>query len=752
VLYALSRQTRQASGVRQFAKLLEEFGDYGDDEEEMKVLIGYKDSAVGGMGLQQSSSSSSSSSSSRTFKTGKGLSRVHAVRANLNRTALQMLESDPGILYIERDPKVAMLGDLDNSAHLAMINAMYTSIPTPSQSTSGACSDPNSFKIGIVDSGVDIYHPDIPCFNVGLSNANCIGTEFGVSDDEKWFSPLMSHGTMVTGLIGAIRSNSQGGNGVLSNTQVCYIVARVFGDDNSGIADLSDILEGIDWVFDQGAKVINLSLGGPATAITAENLYKSVRDGGALLIAAAGNDGSSQMSYPASYDTCVSVAAVDNELARAAFSQYNTGVDIAAPGVHVLSTSPLGIGGLAEMHFAGTSFAGSYFEGSQMSSKNISGPLLFCDLGVSICPGVSTGSVGHVCLIERGGEILFEDKALNCELGGGAAAVIFNNVDFELDGATLAAPTSVTIPVISLSQDTGNELLNGYIGQVVTISSVEGYSYADGTSFSAPFVAGAAAAIWQACPNCGADEVEFCLLDSALDLLPTGVDEYTGHGLLQVEEAYNCLVNDVQCCATVVSSVQGPSPVASTTSVPIVAPVSTIIPATQADVECATANDSYNACFDSELTVWEEEMCRFCINSAVPSDLRVADCSAIESALCPAIRGSCSFYCNPCSDEIEDYMVCAIQATNSGCDLKCPYDANTIDGGSNKGLDTSQTNSPANDSTGDDKVGLIDSDSGTPSLSPRGDESSSLRSASTFVTNYFTWIWGTCLAIIYLIT
>ncbi|MFP3416270.1 S8 family serine peptidase, partial [Bacillus sp. SIMBA_074] len=83
--------------------------------------------------------------------------------------------------------------------------------------------------------------------------------------------------------------------------------------------------------------VINMSLGGAGSNTTEGNAMQAAYDANVLLIAAAGNDGNTALSYPASYDSVVSVAAVDDSKAHADFSQRNSQVELAGPGVAVLS-------------------------------------------------------------------------------------------------------------------------------------------------------------------------------------------------------------------------------------------------------------------------------------------------------------------------------------------------------------------------------------------------------------------------------
>ena len=86
--------------------------------------------------------------------------------------------------------------------------------------------------------------------------------------------------------------------------------------------------------------MVNMSLGGGSASATERDAMQSFTDAGMLLVAAAGNDGNSGKSYPASYDAVMSVAAVDSNENRASYSQYNDQVEIAAPGSAVQSTYP----------------------------------------------------------------------------------------------------------------------------------------------------------------------------------------------------------------------------------------------------------------------------------------------------------------------------------------------------------------------------------------------------------------------------
>jgi serine protease len=232
-------------------------------------------------------------------------------------------------------------------------------IPTP-QGSSSACSDPKSFKVAIIDSGVQVGHPDIPCLPIDDPDTNCKGTSFGI--DDPWYDPQGSagHGTHVFGTIGAIGGNHKGVVGMVPDSDgICYLIARVFDDEGNGIY-ASSVFEAIDWAVSEGANVINMSLGGDSYYRAGQEAIDSAYAKGALSVASAGNSGSETFKYPASFNHVTSVAAVTTAGSRASFSTYNNRVDVAAPGVGILSTY---IGG-GYSSLSGTSMAAPHVTGA----------------------------------------------------------------------------------------------------------------------------------------------------------------------------------------------------------------------------------------------------------------------------------------------------------------------------------------------------------------------------------------------------
>lgn len=154
------------------------------------------------------------------------------------------------------------------------------------------------------------------------------------------------HGTHVAGTIAATANNAKGIIGISPHVKIMPI--KVLGG-TCGSGTHMSVLMGVYYAAANGARIINMSLGGPSSSKIAYELYKSLSNKGILIVASAGNETSdndgSTPSYPASYplDGIISVAATgpDDELAR--FSNWGrTSVDIAAPGTSILSTIPDG--------------------------------------------------------------------------------------------------------------------------------------------------------------------------------------------------------------------------------------------------------------------------------------------------------------------------------------------------------------------------------------------------------------------------
>jgi len=190
-----------------------------------------------------------------------------------------------------------------------------------------------SVSVAVVDQGVKYDHPDLDG-NMDGSVSN-YGYDF-VDDDGDPYPDSMAdeyHGTHVAGIAAAEIDNGEGVTGV-GNSSV--LSGRALSEEGSG--STADIADAVTWAADQGADVINLSLGGGGYTDTMKNAVSYATDNGALVVAAAGNDGQGSVSYPAAYSECLAVSALDPDETLADYSNYGSDIELAAPGTNVLST------------------------------------------------------------------------------------------------------------------------------------------------------------------------------------------------------------------------------------------------------------------------------------------------------------------------------------------------------------------------------------------------------------------------------
>ncbi|QWC85202.1 S8 family serine peptidase [Nocardioidaceae bacterium] len=406
-----------------------------------------------------------------------------------------------------------------------VVGADGETLPYGIQTTqAGEVSAPAVKKVCIIDSGYYAGHEDLRDPGDGVTGSNDPG------GTGPWNSAFSDHGTHVAGTI-AGTDNAVGVVGAFPNAAL-HIV-RVFGDDGT-YAYSSTLVAALDDCVANGADVVSMSLGGSQKSRLEDQAFSRAYSNGVLSIAAAGNDGNTRTSYPAGYGSVVSVAAVDENSAHADFSQVNSDVEIAAPGVGVLSTVPSS--SVSTLTLAdGSTLAGGAMEGSANGSAT--GTLV--DGG--LCDTSSPAWAGKVVLCQRG-TITFEEKVDNVIAGGGTGAAIYNNVAGGFS-STLGAEKS--IPAISLS-DTQGVTAQGALGSTVTVANqttrpANGYEKYDGTSMATPHVSAIAAEIWSTVPTASAAQVRDAINSTAFDLGAEGRDSATGFGLIQAADALAAL-------------------------------------------------------------------------------------------------------------------------------------------------------------------------------------------------------------------
>ncbi|MDX6585807.1 MAG: thermitase [Solirubrobacterales bacterium] len=202
----------------------------------------------------------------------------------------------------------------------------------------GAFPTTGGAKVGIVDTGIQSSHPDLAGKVANCAKSQGVLPILSGTIQEGTCADDNGHGTHVAGTISANANNGIGVTGVSFNSPLS--ICKALGGP-LGTGSTADVANCIRWAYDKGAKVISMSLGGGASTTlknAVDYAWKSGGASGSVIVAAAGNDGDATLNYPAAYPNVVSVAATDDMDARASFSNANADVEIAAPGVDILST------------------------------------------------------------------------------------------------------------------------------------------------------------------------------------------------------------------------------------------------------------------------------------------------------------------------------------------------------------------------------------------------------------------------------
>jgi len=216
--------------------------------------------------------------------------------------------------------------------------------------------------IAVLDTGVDMLHPDLA--------AKIVPGGYDFANDDDNATDDNGHGTMAAGIAAADTDNNEGIAGVAWDCMILPV--KVMDDEGSGY--YSWIIEGIRWATDNGADVINLSLGGDESDPAMEDALRYANERGVVVVASAGNDGDSVL-YPAAYDAyCLAVAATDYNDICPDWSNPGPQIDVAAPGERIISCVPTWFWGQDSLPYAwgyGTSFSAPHVAGQAALIKSI---------------------------------------------------------------------------------------------------------------------------------------------------------------------------------------------------------------------------------------------------------------------------------------------------------------------------------------------------------------------------------------------
>lgn len=219
--------------------------------------------------------------------------------------------------------------------------------------------------VAVIDTGIDFSAPDF-ANTPRLPGYDFINNDNDPTDDQ-------GHGTHVAGTIAQSTNNGVGVAGVAFNAQLLPIKAL----DENGQGSYENIIKGIVYAVDQGAKVINLSLAGRNGSQALQEAVKYAYDNGVLVVAAAGNS-ASDVEYPANYDEYVlSVGAISLDNSRAPYSNFGPAIDLVAPGGNInadLNSDGFGDGIIQQTFRSdGQGYSYRFFEGTSMAAPHVAG-------------------------------------------------------------------------------------------------------------------------------------------------------------------------------------------------------------------------------------------------------------------------------------------------------------------------------------------------------------------------------------------
>lgn len=281
----------------------------------------------------------------------KHIPLINASVAMVNASSEAKLKRAGVVLRIDEDVLVTALGK-------PAPKPTPTPIPQPSQVkpwgivrigadqvTTDYYSESTAIKVGVIDTGIDLNHPDLKAIIKGGFNA--ILPSGSYADDN-------GHGTHVAGIIAAL-DNTFGVVGVSANINLYAI--KVLNKRGSGY--ISDIIEGLQWAVENHLQVVNMSLGASVDVQSFAEAVVAAHTAGLVMVAAAGNDYGEPVNYPARYEPVIAVSAVGSDNKIASFSCIGPEVDLAAPGVSIYST------------YKGSSYA--TMSGTSMAAPHVAG-------------------------------------------------------------------------------------------------------------------------------------------------------------------------------------------------------------------------------------------------------------------------------------------------------------------------------------------------------------------------------------------
>jgi subtilisin len=292
----------------------------------------------------------------------KGL-RVHGrvsliplVFGEVAEADVDQILDDPNVEYVEADEAMPLAVHTDGRSFRMTEDLPWgiSQVTAPAAwALGGSAAYGAGIKVAYLDSGADLGHPDL-VYAGGYNPVTNSTSPSAYADD---IAACNGHGTHVSGTI-AGRRNDIGVIGVAPDASLYAI--KVFENlSGSCLAYTSSQISGLNWAVNQEIRVVSVSIGGTNGSSSYQSAISSAASKGTYMVAAAGNNGSSSMTYPGNYQDVISVASVDPANNHSSWSNYGPNLYISAPGDGILSTMPGGSYG----YKSGTSMATPHVAG-----------------------------------------------------------------------------------------------------------------------------------------------------------------------------------------------------------------------------------------------------------------------------------------------------------------------------------------------------------------------------------------------------
>ncbi|MBO9668777.1 MAG: S8 family serine peptidase [Bdellovibrio sp.] len=452
-----------------------------------------------------------------------------------NDSEISKLKADPAVAYVEKE--VFHKAPAPVRGWLSLPSSMAANAPAPGTPWGiNAVKAPQAWarsnqgqgaRVLVLDTGVDANHPSI--------KANFEqGRDFTETSDGSDFSDQVGHGTHCSGTIAGVK-DANGFTGVAPSAKL--LMGRVCeerGCPNTAIA------AGINWGISQKVDVISMSLGGDSSTPAERDALAKADRAGLTVVAASGNSGTDQVSYPAALPTVIAVGAVNSSLVRADFSQYGKELAVVAPGAAVLSSVPTGTGRIpvASLTIGDKTAAikSSMIHGARELPNPETRTLVDCGGGKP--QDFANKDLKDKYVLVRFGEVRVA-QIFQAVTRGKAAGVIFvNNGPGVLNGAIDPVSFAVFSIEQAMGQQVSAQMTNGVEVKATLQTLVSNYEEYDGTSMATPHVAGIVALIKATNKKLTGAQVKAILTSTATPLGPNSNNEY-GAGLVNAEAAVN---------------------------------------------------------------------------------------------------------------------------------------------------------------------------------------------------------------------